>query len=254
MNVWLIVYYLFIFAGTVGFVSSGNERHLLWFLPLIFLSAIPLALWDSLKYNRLFLAGRVDEAFAELEARERKNSGKPKARNTLLLSKAALFANTGDYEKSDETLGGIHGQLDPNGEGMRLGLKAYNALMAGGELTAAREELVAAMKLIDLPANHLILANIEEGLGRGAAAADAVRTYEDSKRSRRLIPGWTMLLVNSKLEASFSHYLLGRYYVSSGEEALAAQHLRLCIQSNPPGVYGELSARLLTRLTEKRDT
>ncbi|WP_426446306.1 hypothetical protein ACP26L_21790 [Paenibacillus sp. S-38] len=235
------------FLGTLLLVLTGRQSWLIWFLPLVFLAAIPLALWDGLKFQRLFHAGKVEDAFRELARRERNYARNPRIQASLQLNRAQLYTNLGEYGKSGEMLEGVSGRLDKNAEGMRLGLKSFNTFMTGGDLTAAHQDLLASLKLLRIPQNHLLLAVIERELGRAGEAEASIRFFLAHKNRKRFFTGLTLLVVDQQLSVQWEQYLLGRYYLASGEPAEARHHLGLAAQASRPSLYTKLAEELLAR-------
>lgn len=193
----LALYTIITFVGSVYLSSTDRGWILFLVFPLIVLGSIIISMIDSLKYNRLFLMGRIDEAFEEISKKERKYRNNHRATNRLQAVKATLFTNLGQYEKSDFILNQMSGKLDKNLEGMRIGLLAFNKLMNGGDLIAAREELKQAMTIIDLSSNILILANVELELGNRELAAQALDTYQHRNDKKRLYSNLSRKLIQS---------------------------------------------------------
>ncbi|MCR8644033.1 hypothetical protein NV379_15380 [Paenibacillus sp. N1-5-1-14] len=248
MKLWNAVSFIITAGGTFYLLWTGQTWGLFWFLPLVLIMALVSSFIDSLKYYRLFLAGRIKEAFEEIEKREQKYPKNIKFKNQMKLAKAIIHTNIGKYEMSDHTLKLMTGSLDKNLEGVKLGLLPFNTFMTGGDFLEAREMIHQSMKLVDLPSNFIILANIELELGNKDIARQPIESYKQNRNKRSIIYGRSTLLVNKKLQEPFDNYLLGRYYLSLGETKAAREHFKLASESTLPNLYTELSNKLITDL------
>ncbi|SDR95292.1 hypothetical protein SAMN05444162_0413 [Paenibacillaceae bacterium GAS479] len=244
------LFYVSLFVTTMWLAATDNMIYAWIIIALLFPVSFAFIIFNSLKFNRLFLAGKTEEAFQELDKQENKFLNKPKALNQIRVTRASLLSNIGEFAASNALLESIPGKLDPNLEAMRQGLLGFNYYMSGSRMSEASDLIRQSLRSLNQWGSYLILAAVERELGNEEASRQALDTYLDKRKQNvSFVLGKTLILYNKKLLNELEEYLLGRYYLAGYEEETAYTHFAAAAALPSNGPYARLSKEMLEQLS-----